>query len=345
MAEWKKVITSGSDVSQLNNDAGYLTVETLNVPNGFSSASFNGTHIIANTTTSSLNFVSESGEGLTINADAGTDTLTFGLSAIPNISLANSSIYLDGQSYSLGTTGSILEGSGVWSGSAQLPSGVVSSSDQIDGSVGNIDTTSFTGSFSGSFNGVFEGVTLNVGISGSSVGSLSLDLLSDFLILSQSDNNIIIVEVGDKIAFALSDSIFGDITFVNDVKIDENLTVDGDLIVNGDLTYLNVANLQVEDQFILLNSGSNTGDGGIVVQSGSQGKGELFGWDDSSRRWGFGHIFNATGSFGENAGNYISFAAEVFQGDTTTPASITYAPFNAAGNIFTGTDESIWIYS
>jgi hypothetical protein len=92
MAEWKKVIVSGSNVSQLNNDAGYLTAGTLGIPNGFSTASFNGTNLLADSPTGSLNFASGSGQGLTITADSGTDTLTFGLSAIPNTSLANSTI-------------------------------------------------------------------------------------------------------------------------------------------------------------------------------------------------------------------------------------------------------------
>jgi hypothetical protein len=92
MAEWKKVIVSGSNVSQLNNDAGYITSGTLTVPNGFSTASFNGTNLLADSITGSLNFASGSGQGLTITANSGTDTLTFGLSAIPNASLANSTI-------------------------------------------------------------------------------------------------------------------------------------------------------------------------------------------------------------------------------------------------------------
>ena len=104
MANWKKLVVSGSDISQLNNDAGYLTAGTLGQVNGFATASFNGTAIIANTITGSLNFASSSGEGLNITADAGTDTLTFGLSAIPNTSLANSSITIGGTSISLGAT-------------------------------------------------------------------------------------------------------------------------------------------------------------------------------------------------------------------------------------------------
>ena len=92
MANWKKVVVSGSAISQLDNDSGYLTSGTIGVPNSYATASFNGTHLIANTTTSSLSFASSSGEGLNISANATTDTLTFGLSAVPNESLANSTI-------------------------------------------------------------------------------------------------------------------------------------------------------------------------------------------------------------------------------------------------------------
>ena len=90
MAEWKKVVVSGSNISQLNNDAGYLTSATT--PNAFATASFNGTELLADGSDGNLTFTSSSGEGLTISADAGTDTLTFGLSAIPNSSLENSTI-------------------------------------------------------------------------------------------------------------------------------------------------------------------------------------------------------------------------------------------------------------
>lgn len=123
MANWKKVVVSGSNVSQLNNDAGYLTAGTLQVPNLFNTASFNGTNLLADSQSGSLNFASSSGQGLTITANAGTDTLTFGLSAIPNNSLANSTITIAGTSTSLGgsiTQATILAGSGVFSGSAQV---------------------------------------------------------------------------------------------------------------------------------------------------------------------------------------------------------------------------------
>jgi hypothetical protein len=129
MANWKKLVVSGSDISQLNNDAGYLTAGTLGQVNGFSTASFDGVNLLADSITGSLNFASSSGQGLTISANAGTDTLTFGLSAIPNNSLANSSITIGSTNIALGATATTLAG------------------------LTSITSTSFTGSFTGSFAG------------------------------------------------------------------------------------------------------------------------------------------------------------------------------------------------
>ena len=135
--------------------------------------------------------------------------------------------------------------------------------------------------------------------------------------------------------------IAGTLDVTSTATFDDNVTIAGDLIVDGNLTYLNVDNLAVKDRFILLNSGSNDGDGGIVVQSGSQNDGELFGWDYSEQRWGFGHSFDA----GTTTGTYTSYASQVLPGTSANPSGITYDPFNADGNIFTGNDGSIWIYS
>ena len=74
----------------------------------------------------------------------------------------------------------------------------------------------------------------------------------------------------------------------DDIVIAGNLTVTSDLIVNGDTTQLSVTNLNVDDQFILLNSGSNSGDGGIIVQTAGAGGthiGAGLGFDDSLARW------------------------------------------------------------
>jgi hypothetical protein len=63
------------------------------------------------------------------------------------------------------------------------------------------------------------------------------------------------------------------------------LTLSGDLTVQGTTTTLQTANLLVEDKFILLNSGSASGDGGIVVQTDDSFNGTALFYDDSATRW------------------------------------------------------------
>lgn len=82
---------------------------------------------------------------------------------------------------------------------------------------------------------------------------------------------------GPSYTIGLADTITGNRTFSNDV------TITGDLTVDGTTTTLNTTNLNVEDKFILLNSGSNAADAGIVVN----GQGASFGWDESENRWAF----------------------------------------------------------
>lgn len=159
MATWKKVAVSGSNISQFNNDAGYVT--SVTAQNAFATASFNGTLLLADGANGNLTFASSSNQGLTISASAGTDTLTFGLSAIPNASLANSTI----SGISLGSN---LNDLTVDNATLQLDSGTtynggtaktISIKDggvdtaAISASLGTIGINSFTGSFSGSFTG------------------------------------------------------------------------------------------------------------------------------------------------------------------------------------------------
>jgi len=84
----------------------------------------------------------------------------------------------------------------------------------------------------------------------------------------------------------------------SEITIGDNLTIAGNLTVQGDTVQQQVANLNVEDRFILLNSGSASGDGGLVVQTESHTAGVVFGYDDSESRWAFqqGTKLSATGS-------------------------------------------------
>lgn len=127
----------------------------------------------------------------------------------------------------------------------------------------------------------------------------------------------------------------GVVTFGNDVVIPGNLTV------LGTTTALEVTNLVVEDKFILLNSGSATGDGGLIIQSGSATafNGIAFGWKESAARWGFQQNTLLTHSSSVLAPEAYSVAVVDVDGGQTD--SVTY---QKSGNIrVSGSQAYIWV--
>lgn len=92
-------------------------------------------------------------------------------------------------------------------------------------------------------------------------------------------------------------AVSGDITITNagvtalasNITISNNLTVTGDLTVSGNTTTLNTANLNVEDNFIMLNSGetsSPTLNAGIEVERGTSTN-VLISWNETTDKWQF----------------------------------------------------------
>lgn len=110
----------------------------------------------------------------------------------------------------------------------------------------------------------------------------------------------------------------------NDSPTFTNLTLTGDLFVDGNLTNVNTTNLNVEDKFILLASGSSTaaGDAGIIIEQSAVGVGSAFGWDQSEGRFGF----DAAGA--DATSNTVTFDA--YAAAVVTTGSAAYAK---AGNI------------
>jgi hypothetical protein len=122
-----------------------------------------------------------------------------------------------------------------------------------------------------------------------------------------------------------------------------NATITNNLIVQGTASFQNTTNLEVADRFVLFASGSNTtGDGGIVVQQGTQNVGELYGYDSTTNRWAF------TSSF---AANQSAFTPAAYITTTEVGASApTAAPIyggsgNGSGNIYVTTGGDIYIYT
>ena len=347
MASWKKVIVSGS--------AGEFTSVT-------SSVLTNDNLVIAGVGGALEN------SGLTYNGT----TLNLGSSQVQAAGFSGSfsgSFQGDGS----GLTGvvatnpnSISQGTGIVpfsyngltaqtvavSGAAQLSSNAITKWDSTDGKFVNSSLTdngttitgatslqlsgassSLTGSFTGSFAGDGSGLTgvvSNLNFSGST-GNGTVALKTQTFTIAGTSNEIETSAVNQTLTIGLP----------NDVIIAQDLTVNRNLTVLGTASFQNTTNLDVADRFILLASGSNTGgDGGIVVQQGTQGIGEAFAFDLAAVRWG------VTGSFDGSTSTIVpdAFMAAVVVGAGTDPNAAP-ARYDAAGNIFVGTDENIWIYS
>ena len=142
MATWKKLVVSGSAISQLNNDAGYLTAGTITQANGYATASVGGTQLIASSATASLTFASSSGQGVTLagSSPGGLNTITVGLSNVPNTSLANSSSTIGTTNIQLGATVSTLDGlTSVTATNFTGTASYATNANQLDG----LDSTAF----------------------------------------------------------------------------------------------------------------------------------------------------------------------------------------------------------
>ncbi len=147
-------------------------------------------------------------------------------------------------------------------------------------------------------------------LDGDSLGTAITDFAQDDLVIlsDTSDSGNLVKMTTSNLEDAIFGNVSGEATIAaggaltiaansigsNELKQDDDitlqsLTLSGNLVVNGTQTILNTANLVVEDKFILLNSGSANGDGGIIVQSGSAGSysGSAFVWDQSTNRWGY----------------------------------------------------------
>jgi len=156
-----------------------------------------------------------------------------------------------------------------------------------------------------------------------------------------------IVDANVTTAKIANDAVTGD-KLANDITIANDLTVTRDLIVNGTSVTVNTANLNVEDPFILLKSGSsNTTDSGIIFggSTGTANSGKAIIWD-ASYNSNDGRLAvsttavagDATANFGAGTAGY--YVAGVFEG---SEADVATAKSDHAGNIRIESSE-IYIY-
>jgi len=133
------------------------------------------------------------------------------------------------------------------------------------------------------------------------------------------------------------------------LTVSGNATIAGDLFVNGTTTQINTTDLLVEDKFILLASGSvdGTGDAGIIIDRGSDALGNVvFGFDATTDRWGYQNgLSDSTNAIVIGTNGNSAFAGYVFTEGAHTSTKPTTGEFVTAGSIYTNSDGTIWMYA
>lgn len=277
-----------------------------------------------------------------VNADINTAAAI----AYTKLNLAGSTIH----------SGSFFNGITVVSGSSQIsytglsntPAGIVSGSTLAAGS-GQGSTTLTT-------NGVSSGDVTATGLGTAGTPTFAGLTISTNALAVNNANGITTNNTTFPIVntTATTINLGGAATTINigaatgTTTVNNNLSVMGTLYVQGSVTAISSSNLYVADQFILLASGSAAAvDGGIVIDRGSDGDGNIaFGFDAATDRWGYQNGLTDIGNaivIGTNGGS--AFAGYVFTEAAHTATKPTTGEFVQAGAIYTNTDGTIWMYA
>ena len=190
--------------------------------------------------------------------------------------------------------------------------------------------------------GGIKGDTITGTIAGTGVvdtTQLAADAVTGAKIADEAIDSDHYVDGSIDTAHIADNQITGD-KLADSFTVAANLTVAGNLIVQGATTEVQTTNLNVEDQFILLNSGSINKDTGIIFGGthGTANTGKALLWDHAANHGGGADGRLAVKTNATAANNTTAFAsgstgyylAGVFQGSTADAAT---ALADHAGNI------------
>jgi len=251
MANWKKVIVSGSNAE----------INQLNV--GGANQQISGSAAATRLSGSFSGSFSGDGSGLTgvVASSAFSITGSTGITSFTYDGTAGASVAVSGAS-TLSSNNIVKWTGNAFANSSLTDNGSVISTSSSFSSTGpsSILTGSFSGSFTGDGSGL-SGLATNLSVTGSA-GSGSVNLLTQGLTIAGTSNEIETSVSGQTVTIGLP----------NDVTISQNLSVNGNLTVAGTASFQNQSTLEIADRFVVVASGSTSlTDGGIIVAAGGTG--------------------------------------------------------------------------
>jgi len=322
MAQWKKIVVSGSNISQLANDVGYVInqgAEGVALTGAFT-GSFSGSAVLpaltqgTGITTFSYNGSSPATVALTdVFTDNGGVTGTFGSTTQIPVLTIDAQGRITTASLSTVATQLTISSDGVTTDTVDLLT------DTLRIGATNGITSTLTD------NTITIGLKSGV-ISGSSLSSAAQGQVT----LTTNGVAAATIDLGLE---TTDDVTFNNLTLTGDAEIDGNLTV------NGTLAYLNTTNTEIKDKYILLNSGSSDPDtGGLVIDQGS-GAGNSFIFDATDLRWGVNKNISATTG---SANSEAHVALVIDENDANHVDELFY---QKVGNLKIDTSGDIFIYT
>jgi hypothetical protein len=294
-------------------DAGITETQLNTSVAGDGLAGGGGTALSVNVDDSSIE---TNADTLRVKASGITNAMLAG--SIENAKLSNSSVTVGTTAISLGASSTTLAG------------------------LTDVVGTKFSGSFSGSFQGdgsSLTGLATTLTIDADSGGTSTVDLQTQTFDIAGTSNEIETSVSGQTVTVGLP----SDVTIGQDLTVSRDATITRNLTVQGTASFQHTTDLDVADRFIRLASGSNAaGEGGFVVQQGANGDGEVFGYDQTTLRFGVSSSFDAT----QNTFTPDAFVASVVEGGSgDNDPTDTIGKYTKKGNLFVADNGDIYIYS
>ncbi len=331
MANWKKIIVSGSNAHLAQITSSVLTNDNIIIAGVGGALESSGLTLTGTTFGIGSNIITSTGATSVLSGSfsgsfQGDGSSLTGLATSLDLSgsTGNTSIDLKTEDFTIASGNGISTAASTNTITVAVPDGGITET-QLNTSVAGTGLsggggTALSVDYGSSAGDAVEGNT-TISFTGVS-GETTVDAGSSITLGS-----------GGTVTYGLADTISGNRTFSGTV------TVQGDLIVTGDTTEQQVANLNVEDSFILMASGSSgPADGGIIIDQGSK-TGEAFAFDSATARFGF------TSSLGSNATAVVPDAFVPAVVDLNDSNHSDQSKYQKNGNIKVDTSGDIWIYA